>query len=148
MKCLEKDPDDRYMEAHSLVKALLEVTDALLAKMDRMGQAESKRRAGLGFNKAHCGQIPYFTSSLTKVATDDITQVVLKRFNDQLDRLRYIFVKGESGVGKTTLLDEIETAVISKYNFVIPWNYNCTDMNVTKYSSAMWGLQTICTQIQ
>lgn len=147
MKCLEKDPDDRYMEAHSLVKALLEVTDALLARMDRVEHADSRRRAGLGFNKAHCGQIPYFSSSLTKIATDDITQVVLKCFEDQVDGLRYIFVKGESGVGKTTLLGEIQTVAISKYNFVIPWNYNCTDMNVTKYASAMWGLQTICTQI-
>lgn len=145
MKCLEKDPDKRYKEAHSLAKALLEVVDNLLAKEEFLPQ--SRNIAELGLNRDNCDQYPYFTTILTKVAEDNFRQTVLNRFNDHVDGLRYMFVKGNSGVGKSTLIDEIHISAISKYNFVIPWNYNCTDMNVTKYASAMFGLQTICSQI-
>lgn len=149
MKCLEKDPVNRYMEVHSLIKDLLVVTDDLLALDDHEMQTASRKSisADLGYSREKCGQFPYFSSFLAKLAHDQFTQDVLESFNDHKEGMRYILIQGESGVGKTTLIDEIQIAAVSKYNFVIPWNYNCSDMNVTKYASAIHGLQTVCNQI-
>lgn len=149
MKCLEKDPDDRYPEGHTLIRDLLGAIEELMAKegLDSDSKPRSDLRKEMAQNEDKCGKFPYYHASISKVARDGVAQDVLNCFNSLSDGVRYIFVEGDSGVGKTTLLEELQSAAVSKYNFVISWNYNCTDLNVAKFGSAMHGLQTITRQI-
>lgn len=149
MKCLEKDPDNRYQDCHSLLQDLLICVQELLNKEDVEANEnrESRVQQAILENKPKCGLLPNFPSSITKIASDLISREALNSFQDHVDGVCYIFVEGESGVGKTTLLQEMQASAVSKYNFVIPWNYNCSDMNVTKFGSAVHGLQTITNQI-
>lgn len=145
MRCLEKSPDDRYREAHSLCGDLLGVV-AELMEQEGMGEQDQVHEQ-ISACHGKLGKLPYYPVSITKYTSDSINQQVIECFANHSDGLKYIFVKGASGVGKSTLINEIQITAVSKYNFFIPWSYNCTDMNVSKYALAMHGLQTLTSQI-
>lgn len=146
LKCLEKSPDNRYREAHSLCKDLLDVVASLMEKEEMVKQREALL-VTLESANHNLGMLPYYPVSITKHTMNSVNQQVIDCFSDHAEGLKYIFVKGESGVGKTTLIEEIQISAVSRFNFFISWSYNCTDMNVSKYASAMHGLQTITSQI-
>lgn len=69
-------------------------------------------------------------------------------FNElHLQESKLLIVKGGSGVGKTTIIEEMAGQAISRYDFVVPWTYDCSDMNVTKYASLIYGMHSITRQI-
>lgn len=149
LKCLEKDPDDRYLEGHQLVKDLQEVVDDYLSAQ----ATEDPNRRLLGptvpafkYDMTNLGKLPYFHSSMSKVKNYGVRKEIFKCFEDNADGLKYIVIKGEAGVGKTTVLEEVRGLAVSMYNFTVPWTYNCADMN-TKYACIVHGLHSITKQI-
>lgn len=147
MRCLEKTPTDRYPEAHTLHRDLLAVVDELTLP-EGSNSFSNTLSAQISASDACRGNRPSFHSLKAVLHQEsDTRNTVLNCFNSHNDGVRYIVVHGDSGSGKTTLIDEIQCSAVSKYNFVIPWGYNCADMNVTPYASAIFGMLTIVAQI-
>lgn len=151
MKCMEKNPDNRYQEGHLLINHLQEVIREYtgsgilnrLVSQEFVDEAATEPvRLPLKFLK-----VPYFHTSMTKIKNFPLRESVLKKFKSHKDGIHSIIIKGNAGIGKSTLLDEVKGAAVSRYDFVLHWKFNCSDLNVTKYSTSMAGVHSIIKQI-
>lgn len=150
MKCLEKDPADRYNNAHALISDLKEVRNDYL-RLYNMERLEDELEAPMFHDNVELQKdrdtIPLLHSTVSKLKETPWRELVFKAFKEKHEGIHYILMHGESGVGKTTLLQELKNIAVSNYNFCVSWSYNCSDMNVMPYKSGIHGIQSIVRQI-
>lgn len=121
MKCLEKDPELRYQEANSLISDLLSLKGE---------QASPEIQLKIGMQ-------PFLVTPIKK---KDIN------LPDD-DGVQFTVISGEFGTGKTKTLRDIRGEAVAKFNFCISWTFNCSDMRVTTYAFALFGIRTIVSLI-
>lgn len=177
MKCLEKKPQDRYISTAQLQQDLRQTLKEYEDHCDgpsapEPAQMNDSGLDGTGFTAVKKSSPGFFDRMFNNLSINtkptqselspdtpllDTFPVKMQRipvrdrimeFNDQnLQLSKMIIVKGGSGVGKTTIIEEMAGQAISRYDFVVPWTYDCSDMNVTKYGSLIYGIHTITRQI-
>lgn len=151
MKCMEKNPDNRYQEGHLLVEHIQEVINEYASSelLNRLISSGSVKKEVIDLDQLPQDflRAPYFHTSMTKIKNFPLRGQVLKKFNSHKDGIHSIIIKGDAGIGKSTLLEEVKAAAVSRYDFVLHWKFNCSDLNVTKYSTSMAGVHSIIKQI-
>lgn len=150
MKCLEKDPADRYNNAHALISDLKEVRNDYL-RLYNMERQEDEQEVPIFHDNVELQKdrdtLPLLHSTISKLKETPWRELVFKAFKEKHEGIHFILMHGEGGVGKTTLLRELKNIAVSNYNFCVSWSYNCSDMNVTPYKSGIHGIQSIVKQI-
>ncbi|PVH21297.1 hypothetical protein CXQ85_000269 [Candidozyma haemuli] len=150
MKCLEKDPADRYNNAHALISDLKEVRNDYL-RLHNMERGEDDSELPLIYDNVELHKdrnaIPLLHSTIAKLKETPWREQVFKAFKEKHEGIHFIVMKGDTGVGKSTLLQELKNVAVSNYNFCISWSYNCADINVTPYKSGISAIQSIVRQI-
>lgn len=144
MKCLEKDPGKRYQDGNSLMKDLQDVINDYIPLTSRNSLNHDLRTVTIDETKI--GKVPFFLTNFIKIE-DEVRRDIQKCFNAHDEGLQYLMVTGESGVGKSTIIQALKVLAVSKFNYVIHWNYNCTDMKVSKYAFLLNGIHSIIGQI-
>lgn len=148
MKCLEKNQDDRYLEAQSLLSDLKKVKrDYQRSDLDDEPHLAIEDDMEDEPEETKVGTFPYLYTGMTKLRYSEVREQVFDCFNSHTEGVQYIIISGDAGVGKTTMLQEMRALAVSRYNFYIPWAYNCTDVDVTSYASAIHGMHAITKQI-
>lgn len=149
MRCLERNPDDRYQDARSLLIDLRQIRNAY-----RQDELDEGSAAFLAIDHDSDVEsdpsddtIPRFHTTSAKLTQTATRDSVLECFDNHAAGVHFISISGGTGTGKSTLLSELRGKAILKYNFIIPWTYNCTDNNVTIYASTIHGIHTITKQI-
>ncbi|WPK27075.1 hypothetical protein PUMCH_004447 [Australozyma saopauloensis] len=145
MKCLEKKPQDRYISAAQLQHDLRRALKAYASQSNLLdGLSIETRLAAASELRPDLPVLDTFPIKMHPIKVRDSVFDYCYH-NQQASKL--IVVKGGSGVGKTTIIEEMAGQAVSRYDFVIPWSYDCSDMNVTKYASLIYGIHTITRQI-
>lgn len=104
-------------------------------------------KTGNHYGKEYSHDTPLLDTFPLKLQSIPSREKILEYNDRNLQQSKMIIVKGGSGVGKTTIIEEMAGQAISRYDFVVPWTYDCSDMNVTKYASLIYGIHTITRQI-
>lgn len=150
MRCLEKDPADRYNNAHALISDLKEVRNDYL-RLYNMERQEGEQEAPLIHENTELHKdrntLPLLHSTISKLKETPWREQVFTAFKEKHEGIHFLLLSGDSGVGKTTLLQELKNVAVSNYNFCISWSYNCSDINVTPYKSGISAIQSIVKQI-
>lgn len=148
MKCLEKDPADRYLNARALLRDLREVKNDY-ARVYGMESSDHLHEYEAPISPIWKDQdeIPSLHTNNLKLKETPMRKEIFETINNQNDGLHFVMLKGDSGVGKTSILQEIRSIAVSKYHFCSSWSFNCADMNVTSYEAAMHRLHDIIKQI-
>lgn len=147
LKCLEKDPDNRYLEGYSLMADLQAViAEYLDVQPSEIASSSYSSVPHVDYSTKNFGKLPYYHTSMSRIRRFETRQQIFDCFNKNAEGTKFIMVKGEAGIGKTTVLEEVRGHAVSMYNFVVTWTYNCADMN-TKYSFVVNGIHTITKQI-
>lgn len=58
-----------------------------------------------------------------------------------------LLIRGPEGVGKTSLLRDLKSTALSKYDFFLYWKFNRQDRNLSMYSSFLHGIKSVIIQI-
>lgn len=144
MKCLEKKPEDRYISASQLLKDLKRIIRSYDIVPAINGLSID---TGIAAASEALSDVPILDTFPTRMQPIKIRDTIIDyNKKHQLDS-KIIIVKGGSGVGKTTIIDEMAGRAVSRYDFVVPWTFDCSDMNVTKYGSLLFGIHAITRQI-
>lgn len=150
MRCLEKDPKDRFHDTFSLIADLQKVINYYLRKIEisssKPAFSPEDSRIVL-FQKDKIGKAPVFRTNMAQWSDTNIRAQIHNCFKTHKKGSQFILVTGESGIGKSSTIKELKVSAISKFNFVIHWTYNFSDMRVSKYSLLLYGLHCIVKQI-
>lgn len=150
MKCLEKDPKDRYHDAYTLISDLQRIIDDYKLKMDSPSLEDElldEDSRIVAFLKEKIGKAPIFRTNVAQWKDKNVRTQIHNCFKAHKKNSQFLLVTGDSGMGKSSTIRDIKVSAISKFSFVIHWTYNCSDMKVTKYSLLLYGLHAIVKQI-
>lgn len=142
LKCLQKNPSNRYATTDKLIEDLKLV-------MKSYCEPIRKENGKMGFKDLvvpTTEKIPLFHSSLTNSNNFDTRKAIFHCFNNS-EIAKVIVIRGESGVGKTTLLDQISGLALNKRNFIVRWRYHHKDNNVSKHASSLFAVHSVTKQI-
>lgn len=145
MKCLEKTPEDRYISVACLQQDLVKVLLYYVGADSKFPAIHvDKKKTTSPEQSSETPRLDTLPVKLLSLSTRD----QISQFLDQHQlSSKFVILKGGSGVGKTAILHDMAGQAISRYEFVIPWSYDCSDMNVTKYGSHLYGIHIITRQI-
>lgn len=144
MKCLEKKPQDRYISASQLLTDLKRILKDYNTEPTINGLSINTRIAAASEMVPDTPILDTFPIKMQHIKIRD----TIFDYNEKFQQTsKFIIVKGGSGVGKTTIIDEMAGQAVSRYEFVVPWSYDCSDMNVTKYGALIFGIHAITRQI-
>lgn len=150
MKCLEKDPCDRYNNAHALISDLKEVRNDYLRLYNMERDQDQDEQAlfhdNTEFHRSR-DEIPMIHNNIAKLKKTPWRELVIEDFKKKSEGIHFIVVRGDVGVGKSTLLQELKNIAVSNYDFCITWTYNSADINVTPFKSGILGIQSMVKQI-
>ncbi|GEQ69335.1 hypothetical protein JCM33374_g3006 [Metschnikowia sp. JCM 33374] len=142
LKCLQKSPSDRYATADRLIEDL-----KLVIKSYR--EPLRKENGKMGFKDLVARtpeQIPLFHSSFTKTNNYNTRKHIFECYNNS-ERSKIIVIRGDTGSGKETLMEEIGGLAKNKGSYIVHWKYHYADNNVSKYASSMFAVHSVSKQI-
>ena len=73
---------------------------------------------------------------------------IFDEYNDTFDGgVNLFWISGESGVGKTIILNDMRVGAFFKYDFYCIWKFSCSDTGNSIYLILLEGIKTIIGQI-
>ncbi|KAI3406795.2 CHK1 [Candida oxycetoniae] len=159
MKCLEKNPADRYTDCYSLLADLVTIKNSYIGKVSALGELVWnywKKTDGFDsyLNKQKVkfpekvGHFPSFNFATNFIGRDDFYKNVFDTYNKlHAERVNMLFISGESGTGKTIILNDLRAEAFFKYDFYCFWKFSCFDSSSSIYTYLLDGIKTIIGQI-
>lgn len=150
MKCLEKDSKNRYHDPYTLISDLQGVINHYKLKLEKSSleiELTLRDPRAVIVPKEKIGKAPVFRTNMAQWPDTDIRTKIHNCFKAHKKGSQFILVTGGTGMGKSSTIKDIKVSAISKFNFVIHWIYNCSDMRTSKYSLLLYGLHSIVKQI-
>lgn len=142
MKCLEKNPSDRYNDAARLIEDLQNV----IISYTRSLSLDRGRNLFDNLIDRSPGKISLFYPSVFKFVNAKAHEKLYEAMSSD-DPSKLIQLEGEYGVGTSVLLELASGQAFNKQEFVIHWKYHCSNSNATRFSSAMYGVFAATKQI-
>lgn len=122
MKLLAKDPEDRYKNAYGLkndlVRCMVELEENGYIEQFKLGEKDITNK--LNFLEKLYGR------------DRDITQIMKKYHSSKNGNNEVVFISGEGGIGKSSLMQEIHKQIIADDGMFI--SGKCIQYNNTPYS--------------
>lgn len=150
MRCLEKEPKDRYHDVYSLIAELQRVIDHYKRNIDKLslaGELTDQDSRIVTVPKEKIGKPPIFRTNMVQWQEKNIRTQMHNCFKAHKNNCQFLLVTGDSGMGKSSTIREIKVSAISKFNFIVHWDYNCSGTKASKYSFLLYGLHSIVKQI-
>ncbi|KAI5960152.1 CHK1 [Candida pseudojiufengensis] len=159
MRCLEKNPDDRYLDSYSLLSDLILTKNHYIDKVGALGEQVWNHWKKTGdfdiyLNKEKfkysekVGHSPIINFNNKFIGREDVYKSIFDRYNNTFDGgINFFLLSGESGVGKTIILNDLRAGAVFKYDLYCFWKFSCADIGNSIYSLLLDGIKTIITQI-
>lgn len=159
MRCLEKNPLDRYTDCYSLLSDLILIKNHYIDRVSSMGELvwNHWKRTGefdVYLNKEKMkhpekvGHTPTLTFPAKFIGRDELYKKIFDEYNDTFDGgVNLFWISGESGVGKTIILNDMRVGAFFKYDFYCIWKFSCSDTGNSIYLILLEGIKTIIGQI-
>lgn len=154
MKLLEKDPHNRYWDCYTLINDLIKIkndyVDLSLKANDQISRIEPLAKflikETLHFPEK-IGLPPTFITPNTIFGRTHVYRDFLKTYESMSQGMSWLMIDGNVGVGKSTVLEDLKSSAISKYDFYVLWKFSGDDQNVSLYSCFLNGMRDIIKQI-
>ncbi|CAK9435683.1 uncharacterized protein LODBEIA_P04100 [Lodderomyces beijingensis] len=159
MRCLEKNPMDRYSDCYSLLSDLMLIKNNYIGKVSSLGELvwnhwKKTDDFDVYLNKQklkHPEKIrhsPSLNFDTKFIGRDDFYKRVFETYNNMYTGgVNMIFISGESGSGKTIILNDLRAGAFFKYDFYCFWKFSYSDTGNSIYSYLLNGIKTIIGQI-
>ncbi|CCG21360.1 Chk1 hypothetical proteinistidine kinase [Candida orthopsilosis Co 90-125] len=159
MRCLEKNPLDRYLDCYSLLSDLILIKNHYIDRVSSMGELVWNHWKKTGdfdiyLNKEKLklpekvGHSPTFTCPAKFIGRDEVYKRIFDEYNNTFDGgVNLFWISGKSGVGKTIILNDMRVGAFFKYDFYCVWKFSCSDTGNSIYSILLEGIKTIIGQI-
>ncbi|ODV80976.1 uncharacterized protein CANTADRAFT_37904, partial [Suhomyces tanzawaensis NRRL Y-17324] len=158
MKLLEKDPDNRYSDCHSLINDLIQSKNEYIDTVTNLGDSVvrywTKREDTKGYlvkettrNLEKCGVAPIFLYPRGVYGRDEQYKKIFEKYENLSTGVNMLFITGEMGSGKTTLINDIRSSTISTNDFYFHWKFDSSETSVTIYTCFLHGIKVIVNQI-
>ncbi|KAG5417282.1 CHK1 [Candida metapsilosis] len=159
MRCLEKNPSDRYTDCYSLLSDLILIKNHYIDRVSSMGELVWNHWKKTGdfdvyLNKEKIklpekvGHSPTFTCPAKFIGRDEVYKKIFDTYNNTFDGgVNLFWISGKSGVGKTIILNDMRVGAFFKYDFYCLWKFSCSDTGNSIYSILLEGIKTVIGQI-
>ncbi|CAI5757397.1 unnamed protein product [Candida verbasci] len=159
MRLLKKNPNDRYKNCYELLNDLIIIKNSYIDKVKNYGESvwNHWKRSETYHNylvKARMNHpekidhIPIIQFTSQFIGRDKEYKRIIDTYNNSYSGgVNMLFISGESGIGKTILLNDLRAGALFKYDFYCTWKFACSDSGNTIYSFLLEGLKTIIGQI-
>ncbi|KAI5950021.1 CHK1 [Candida theae] len=159
MRCLEKNPSDRYIDCYSLLSDLILIKNQYIDRVSSMGELVWNHWKKTGdfdvyLNKEKMkspekvGHSPTFTFPAKFVGRDEVYKEIFDIYNNTFEGgVNLFWISGVSGVGKTIILNDMRVGAFFKYDFYCMWKFSCSDTGNSIYSMLLEGIKTVIGQI-
>ncbi|KAI5954134.1 CHK1 [Candida margitis] len=159
MRCLEKNPSDRYTDCYSLLSDLILIKNHYIDRVGSLGELVWNHWKKTGdfdiyLNKEKMkhpekvGHSPIFTCPAKFIGRDELYKSIFEEYNNTFDGgVNLFWLSGKSGVGKTIILNDMRVGAFFKYDFYCIWKFSCSDTGSSIYSILLEGIKTIIGQI-
>lgn len=94
-----------------------------------------------------CNLPPRISASSQIYGRDADFKEFINIYESMRNGVNLLLIKGPEGLGKSSLLLDLKTTAISKYDFYTHWKFNRQDGNVSMYSCFLHGIRSVVTQI-
>lgn len=142
LKCLEKNPCDRYSNAEHLINDI----ESVMKSYSKPLFSEKGQVQFTSYITPEADSLPLYHTSVSKINNNrQIAEVYACVKSPEPSKI--IVITGEAGVGKATVPEQMSAQPHNKKEFVIHWKYHYSDRNVFKYASAMYGVYVTTKQI-
>ena len=159
MTCLEKNPADRYTDCYSLLSDLMLVKNSYIGKVSSLGELvwnhwKKTNDFDVYLNKQKpihpekVGHCPLLSIQTKFIGREDFYKKVFDSFNNMhTGGVNMMFITGESGTGKTIILNDLRAGAFFKYDYYCFWKFSYSDTGSTIYSYLLDGIKTVIGQI-
>ncbi|KAI5951347.1 CHK1 [Candida jiufengensis] len=159
MRCLEKNPEDRYLDSYSLLSDLMLTKNHYIDKVGALGEQvwnfwKKTGEFDIYLNKEKfkysnkVGHSPIISFNNKFIGREDVYKSIFDKYHSSFDSgINLFMLSGESGVGKTIILNDLRAGAVFKYDFYCFWKFSCADIGNSIYSLLLDGIKTIITQI-
>ncbi|EMG50912.1 hypothetical protein G210_5930 [Candida maltosa Xu316] len=158
MKLLEKNPADRYNEGYSLLHDLITVKNVYIDKLKLQDQASwnhlSKTESyskylvkQTSINRNKIGQSPVLKIYSRFIGREDFYSDVLCKYDEYCKGVHLLVLAGESGSGKSLILDDLHSKAVLKYDFYCTFKFTISTTENYIYKFLVDGVQKIINQI-
>lgn len=158
MKLLEKHPHNRYTDCHSLLHDLIEVKNMYISKLLDSGETVPNSNLNLSDRQYYLtkenllhpekmGITPVLGLKESFIGRRDFLQNVTEVYNNTKNGVDLLFISGESGRGKTIILQDLRAAAVLKQDFYYSWKFSFFGADTHVYRFLVEGVQKIITQI-
>ncbi|RCK55309.1 Histidine protein kinase 1 [Candida viswanathii] len=158
MKLLEKDPTQRYTDCYSLLRDLIAVKNVYIDKVKSLGDSVwnhwSKSSEYLKYlvketllHPEKVGHSPVLRTGLTFIGRECFYNQVMDSFRSCRLDVNLFFLSGDTGTGKTLILNDLRTQAFLKYDFYCCFKFSISTTDNYMYKFLVDGVQKIIGQI-
>ncbi|CAK7895751.1 histidine protein kinase 1 [[Candida] anglica] len=157
MKLLEKKPSDRYLDCTSIINDLIAVKNTYIDHVAKYENAYSYWNSRPDYREilkkeseiksTHIGSPSSFLLPKSLYGRKQEYSQIFELYESFSKGINMIVMSGESGVGKTTIMNDMKLSPLSKSEFYFTWKFDKFDSNISVYSCLLRGIRSIFGQI-
>lgn len=158
MKLLEKNPTDRYGDCYALLKDLIAVKNLYIDKLRSLGEPVwnhwSKSSEYLKYlvkqtlsHPEKVGHSPVLSTGVSFIGRECFYNQVMDSFRSCRLGVNLFFLSGDSGTGKTLILDDLRAQAFLKYDFYCCFKFSISATDNYMFKLLVDGVQKIIGQI-
>lgn len=158
MKLLEKDPSDRYTDSYALLKDLISVKNLYIEKVKSLGESVwnhwSKSSEYLKYlvketlsHPEKVGHSPVIHTGMRFIGRECFYNQVMDSFRSCRLDVNLFFLSGDTGTGKTLILNDLRAHAFLKYDFYCSFKFSISATDNYMYKFLVDGVLKIISQI-